>query len=258
MTVKILIMSDLHIEYSPRWSLPEVLPEHDVVVLAGDIDSPPSRAADWASEAFEKPVIYVPGNHEYYGRNINGNDLFWASFSGKRTSVHVLDRHSVVIDGVRFIGATLWTDYYLFGLREEAMSEAAVALNDHRLIMSGAGLKFTPADALERHLGDREFLERELSELFGGPSVVVTHHAPHRGSIEDRFMSDMLSAAFASDLTHIIEKHRPALWLHGHMHHSCDYRVRSTRIVCNPKGFGPRSEGGKPMNVAFCMKIVEV
>jgi len=69
----------------------------------------------------------------------------------------------------------------------------------------------------------------------------VTHHAPHRRSIHARFGTDALNAAFASDLSELIARFRPALWVQGHTHCSCDYRVGDTRVLCNPKGYGPDS-----------------
>lgn len=255
--MKILIMSDLHIEHRPRWSLPDVLSEHDVVVLAGDIHSPPAEGVRWAFENFAPtPVILVAGNHEFYGGGDIQRRMFDASVACMGLdSVHLLGRDSVVIGGVRFLGCTLWTDFDLFGPRHRdlCMARAASSINDFRLIRN-----FSPTDALAEHEADIGFLRRELAESFDGPTVVVTHHAPHPFSIDDRFKSDLTSAAFASDLTEIIEQHGPALWVHGHMHNSSDYAVGSTRIVCNPKGYGPHAYGAQHENGAFCMKLVEV
>lgn len=87
------------------------------------------------------------------------------------------------------------------------------------------------------HLRSRMFIEQALAEPHPGPTVVVTHHAPHRGSIPERFANDVISSAYASDLTAVIESGRPNLWVHGHMHDSVDYEVGRTRVVCNPKGY---------------------
>jgi Icc-related predicted phosphoesterase len=252
--MKILVMSDLHIEHGPRWSLPDVLPEHDVVALAGDIHGTPEDAVEWAEHSFMKPVIYTPGNHEFYGGAISKRTEA-GILRAIDSNVHLLDRDSVVIDGVKFVGATLWTDFELFGPRhiELGIARSASDINDFRLIQN-----FSPSDARVRNLTDRRFLEGALASAIAGPTVVVTHHAPHPFSIEDKYKSDLTSAAFASDLTDVIEKHRPALWIHGHMHASSDYMVGDTRIVCNPKGYGPHSYGATHENGGFEMKIVEV
>jgi Icc-related predicted phosphoesterase len=252
--MKILVMSDLHLEHGPRWSLPDALPEHDVVVLAGDIHGTPEDAVEWAEHSFMKPVVYVPGNHEYYGGAISKRTEA-GILHAIDSDVHIFDRDSVVIDGVKFVGCTLWTDFELFGMRhiELCMARSAASINDFRLIRD-----FSPSDARKRDVLDRGFIKSELSRPMAGRTVVVTHHAPHPFSIEDKYKSDMTSAAFASDLTGLIEQYQPSLWIHGHMHASSDYRVGDTRIVCNPKGYGPHAFGATHENGGFEMKIVEV
>jgi Icc-related predicted phosphoesterase len=96
------------------------------------------------------------------------------------------------------------------------------------------------------HMDSQRFIETALKEDPTIPTVIVTHHLPHPRSISGRFKSDLLNAAYASDLTDIIETGRPALWLHGHTHDSCDYRVGNTRIICNPRGYEDENNGFKP------------
>ena len=103
--MKVLVLSDLHLEFEP-FEPPEGL-DFDVVVLAGDIHSPGPRAVEWAEARFPvKPVIYVPGNHEYYDSRM---DLAQskARVAADGGCVHLLDGGETVISGVRFLGATL-------------------------------------------------------------------------------------------------------------------------------------------------------
>ena len=95
------------------------------------------------------------------------------------------------------------------------------------------------------HKRSRNFLEDELARPFDGATVVVTHHAPHPRSMHSRYGSDLLSAAYVSDLTTVIEAGQPNLWVHGHVHESFDYRVGATRVVCNPHGYGAGIENPK-------------
>ena len=67
--------------------------------------------------------------------------------------------------------------------------------------------------------------------------MVVTHHGPHEKSIAPKFRDTLLTAAFISDLSAVIETHQPALWVHGHTHVSFDYAVGDTRVLCNPYGY---------------------
>jgi Icc-related predicted phosphoesterase len=81
--------------------------------------------------------------------------------------------------------------------------------------------------------------------------VVVTHHLPHPGSIHPRFADDALTPAFCSDLSELVESSGAVLWVHGHTHESCDYVAGETRVVCNPKGYGPIRHGGRYENMNF-------
>ena len=149
-----------------------------------------------------------------------------------------LVEEAVTIGGVSFVGATLWTDYRIEGHHRLAMSHARERMNDHRQIalQRNPWQRFVPEMAARIHHVSRQFIEESLRAA-RIPTVVVTHHLPHPASLPDRFKGDLLNAAYASDLSQTIERGRPALWVHGHTHDSCDYHVGETRIVCNPGGY---------------------
>jgi predicted phosphodiesterase len=260
---RLLVLSDLHTEFLQFWALPESLPDFDVCVLAGDIAGSPAKAIDFAATApaLAGPLIFVPGNHEFYGGEIE-NRLRAGKEAATGTNVRLLDRDTATIDGVRFIGAILWTDYRFHRTQAWSMAMAARGLSDHvRIERRGpqGALRFTPADALARHLDDRAYLEAALSVPFDGPTVVVTHHAPHPSSVARRFQNDALTPAFVSDLSEVIDRYAPDLWIHGHTHDCFDNLVDATRIVCNPKGYGPSLAGRRIENVAFDVgRVIEV
>ena len=241
--MKIRILSDLHLEFS-NWS--QTPCDEDVVVLAGDIGEGRSGIA-WARKYFPaRPIVYVPGNHEYYGRDLDELREGLRA-SGRTHDVHVLDADEIVIDGVRFCGATLWTDFELEGSDPKAVGRAMrncqEGMTDFRVIRRW-GSSLRAEDTREIHLAQREWLRRALMGCttlgtgFTGPTVVVTHHAPCARSIAPRFAGDPLNPAFASDLTDLMG---PPIttWIHGHMHNSSDYVERGTRVVCNPRGYSP-------------------
>jgi Icc-related predicted phosphoesterase len=241
----ILVLSDLHLENRPYWRLPETLPPFDVAVFAGDIAETPRAAVEMFATApalAGRPVVYVPGNHEFFSGDIDAR-IADGKAAAEGTNIRLLDREAVAIAGARFVGAILWTDFALKNDVARAMEVAEAGMYDHRLIRAG-GESFTLSHALDRHRADLAFIEAELAKPFTGPTVVVTHHAPHARSIHPKYAATVLSAAFASDLTAVIERGRPDLWLHGHTHASSDYRVGETRVVCNPKGNGPKIRGG--------------
>ena len=140
----------------------------------------------------------------------------------------------------RILAATLWSDFAIADKARvpEAMAEAGRRIVDYHRI--GVGREFlTPRHTLEWHWTARRWLEQELSRPFDGETVVVTHHAPARGSIEPRFAGSLLNGAFVSDLEDLIEETQPVLWVHGHTHYNVDYRIGRTRIVSNQRGYVP-------------------
>ena len=232
--MKVHVLNDLHIEFE---DFEPPMTSTDVVVLAGDIGVG-LEGLHWAQKQFsDRPVIYVPGNHEYYRHN---TDLIDDLKAGALQNMHVLNDDQVVIDGVRFLGSTLWTDFALQGPENQvpAMLEAQQYMTDFAII-GHEDRGFTPRDALRLHTDSRAWLTSMLAQPFNGKSVVVTHHAPSSRSISRRYVGDPLSPAFASNLESLMDDHRAVLWVHGHVHDSFDYEIGSTRVVCNPRGYSP-------------------
>ena len=232
--MKLNILSDLHLS---QGDLAHPANDADAVILAGDV-ARPAQAIAWAS-ALRKPVLYVPGNHEFYGSDLAAT-LADLKRRAAGTCVRVLDDEEVVLAGVRFLGTTLWTDFGLGGAdaREAAMREAAVRIRDFsRIRIDADGPPFTPAASIERFACHAAWLEARLAEHHDGPTVVITHHAPSRRSVHPRFADSPLNACFASDAEHLLDGERVMLWIHGHTHDSFDYALNGTRVVCNPRGY---------------------
>ncbi|SFN90486.1 Predicted phosphohydrolase [Formivibrio citricus] len=233
--MRIHVLSDLHIEFG-LMALPKI--EADVIVLAGDIGVGKKGIRRIAHDLPNKPILFVAGNHEYYGSNLQvvNRDLQQMAIP----NLHYLDNRAVVIEGVRFLGCTLWTDFRLFGNQPQAMVAAVAAMNDCRKISfrdDEGKREFLPEDMLALHQQSRAWLEHELDQPFDGPTVVVTHHGPHPKSLYPGSEKDILSAAYVSDLTELMGKAQ--LWVHGHIHVSLDYEVAGTRVICNPRGYHP-------------------
>jgi 3',5'-cyclic AMP phosphodiesterase CpdA len=235
LVTRLRIFSDLHTELWP-FEPPRV--QCDVVILAGDIGVK-TRGVEWALQTFsDVPVIYVPGNHEYYGGAVpHLTDKMRALTNA--TNVTVLDEDEVIVDGVRFLGATLWTDFALFGVdrRDEAMDAAQTHMTDYaRIRKSPRFSKLRPVDTLALHRRAKAWLRDALARPYRGPTVVVTHHAPEVSSIADRHRTDLLSAAYATNLRELLDG-RAAMWIHGHTHTAVDRVVNGTRIVANQRGY---------------------
>lgn len=263
--MKLLLLSDLHLEFSPL-RLPPSL-DFDVAVLAGDIVCPGRCLSEWvaATPALRRAraVVAVSGNHEYFDGTLQleAAAMQRAAAALATPPLHLLDASEVQIDGVRFLGCTLWTDFELRidsaqgprSDREHGMVTAAWAMADYRCIGwsqgAGAPRALTPWDTLRLHRQQRLWLQHKLAEPFDGPTVVITHHGPHRGSLAPRFAADWVSTAYISELPDSFFE-VPVLWVHGHTHTSHDYRVGRCRVVCNPRGYhtGAMSQ---PENRAF-------
>lgn len=236
--MKLHVLSDIHHEFL-RGHRPGLVPtDCDVIVLAGDIDVGVSGVV-WAisqSEALGKPVIYVPGNHEYYGQHYQTmRERIRERAAG--TNVHVLDNDTWVHDGVRILGTTLWTDYRADPntTQDAAMAYMARRLNDHHMIYFEDRL-FAPADALRVHQQARTWLAGELAEPFDGKTVVITHHGPSPTCQNPAYPVGPMSTAFYSDCDELLGD-PVALWIYGHTHACLDTNVNGSRLVANQGGY---------------------
>ncbi len=234
--MKLNILSDLHLSQGAM-QLPSN--DADVVILAGDI-ARPAEAVAWAA-GFAKPVLYVPGNHEFYGGSLAGATAELGQLCAG-TRIHVLDSSEVHLGGVRFLGTTLWTDFRLFGGPQQqaaALEDASRFMRDFRRIRidETSDTLLTPTDSASLFQRHAAWLAGKLAEPHAGPTVVITHHAPSPRSIHPRFAGSLLNACFVSDAEHLVDGSRVCLWVHGHTHDSFDYALNGTRVVCNPRGY---------------------
>jgi predicted phosphodiesterase len=233
---------------------------YDVVVLAGDIHVG-VKALYWAAKTFSKPVIFVPGNHEYYGNMLQRIGVEMRACA-RELGIHYLDNDVIEMDGVRVIGSTLWTDFELFGSGKaeigKALHSAKNGISDFNgTIIYGTTGWFRPEQSVTLHRVARQFIVNELAKPFQGKTCVITHHLPSMRSVSPRFAADVLSAAFASNLDDLVEQ--ADIWIHGHTHDSFDYALGKCRVVCNPRGYPTNRMRNSYENCEFdAAKIVVV
>jgi 3',5'-cyclic AMP phosphodiesterase CpdA len=270
--VKIRVLSDLHLECEEPEAIAHA--DADLIVLAGDIHNH-AQGVRWAAETFnpDTPVVYVPGNHEYYDGEFGALEVAMRDAAAATDNIHFLNNASLVDPRGRWrvLGTTLWTNFELFGADEEARA-AAIAAAEKVMVdfrgpiqlawtsdaASGAGTSrnFAPADTLALHRQASAWLAAEIAKPFAGKTIVVTHHAPHRESLASRFANDLASAGFINHLPMLVRE-PVALWIHGHTHTAFDYVVNGTRVVCNPRGYTDRRRA-RVENPAFAWdKVVE-
>jgi 3',5'-cyclic AMP phosphodiesterase CpdA len=264
--MKAQVFSDLHVDVA-RVKPISIAAGVDVVVVPGDV-------CEGAREAFielraivplEIPIVFAMGNHELYGR-FYAHELALARAAAPDHNIVLLECESVTmpVGKVRFVGATAWTDYRIFGDSNAAAAMAAArdGMNDHRRIgwRKVPWERFRPQEALLLHARARAFFAEAFAVQHNGPTVAVTHHAPSFRSVADRFKSDILTAAFASSLADdllgdglVVRESEPGTvrpkvdyWFHGHVHNSSDYLIGGTRVIANPHGYGRENSAFDP------------
>jgi Icc-related predicted phosphoesterase len=253
-TARIHILSDLHDDICrPALGKEFVIPDTgaDVIVVAGDLDGKLSTGGRQLLERTRrelgKPIICVAGNHDYWRGSVD-REIERTRERLHDDGIHILDCDSVVLAGVRFVGATLWTDYAITGDTWRSVQDCSVRMNDFKYTRSGNGSvrdRLTAERLQGLHMRHRRYIESVLAQPFDGPTVVVTHHAPSSRSLQIGRVDvseDHTDGAYASDLEAVMHEFGPALWIHGHVHTAKDYSVGATRVVSNPRGYTWRQE----------------
>ncbi|TPQ24622.1 metallophosphoesterase [Methylomonas koyamae] len=242
--MRINYFSDVHLEFGDQ-ALPDT--DADIVVAAGDIGVF-SQGVEWL-KAIGKPVIYVAGNHEFYGYEYR-QTLEMLREQCANTQIRFLEKGQFVFQGVRFLGCTLWSDLFVDGLdKAEALGRS---LNDFRKILFGHQA-FRPEQFVELHQESRLWLEQRLADPYPGRTVVVTHHAPTEWSWIDS-PNVIKKIAYCNDLKPLFHEYEIAAWFHGHVHNLGDYRIADARILSNTRGYlGRKTVAGFDIN-----KVVEI
>lgn len=265
--MKIQIVSDLHLEFCDIFI--KNAGDTDVLILSGDIlvieklikPEAGKLMLDFLKRVcFQFPhVIYVAGNHEFYssGKFYKGVEDLRAVCS-QFTNLHFLERDTVTINDVLFVGGTLWTDCNKYD--PLTMMHLEQMMNDYRATRNDrAGfIPIKTADTCERHKLTRDYIMQVLDMNQDKKCVVVTHHTPSFGSMHPMYAHDtLMNGGYHSELSeYILDRPQIKLWTHGHTHHAFDYMIGSTRVICNPRGY--ESSGWIEQTGWDPNKIVEV
>jgi hypothetical protein len=306
--MKIAVCSDLHLEFDaipPEHALFKNIEQADTLVLGGDILVATcllegvARTFNQRRNALEffdrvsrsyKNIIYIMGNHEHYEGDFKYTPSTIHATTCKYDNIHFLDNEAVEIDGVTFVGGTMWTDMNkedpdtLFFIRRR-MNDFSGVKNSSRMVQrrvplyaknpdgSGQYLRdsngyyikegekvkeepstFSPEDAVEEH---KKFISFLKTALVGKDKVVVcTHHTPSYASCHPRYAHDkVMNGGYHSDLSELIlDNPQIKLWTHGHTHDLFDYMIGTTRVVCNPRGYS----GYESIADRFLPQVVKV
>nr|WP_319397282.1 metallophosphoesterase [uncultured Carboxylicivirga sp.] len=232
--MKIQIISDIHQEFGfNQFSFDNA----DIVVFAGDINLGVKGISWMVKEISNKPVIYVLGNHEYY-KGSYPKTLLKIKEVAKGTNIHVLENESIEIDGITFHGATLWTDFSIFGNPIKYGIICQEKMNDYKKIRRDPSYsRLRTIDTFNLHNQSISWLKKSLIGSKTVTNIVVTHHAPSIKSLPDQYKEDPVSSAYASNLEDFIIEQKPQYWLHGHVHTPVRYKINETEVICNPHGY---------------------
>jgi Icc-related predicted phosphoesterase len=284
--MKIKVISDLHLEFAdfhcPNNEGADVLILSGDIMIAEDLHDHPGFDFDPYSHgafadlgrkqqrvatfrdflkrcAFQYPhVVYVAGNHEFYNGKFYAGIQYLRNECAKFPNVYFLENDTKIIDDVVFVGATLWTDMN----KGDPLTLHAVRdmMNDFRIIRNDQKgyTPLKPADVALRHRETLQYFRLMLSEHKDKKCVVVGHHSPSFQSVHEEYKSQyLMNGAYHSDLSEFIMDHpQVKLWTHGHTHHTFDYVIGETRVICNPRGY--QSDGYSEDTGFDPAKIVEV
>jgi 3',5'-cyclic AMP phosphodiesterase CpdA len=256
--MKVNVISDLHLEFADL-----VLPGGDVLILSGDICEAKNVKRDHYNQDhvqfnFEqkrsdryirffleecvkyKHVIYVMGNHEHYGFRFD--KTYNHLKENLPDNILLLEKESVEIDGVIFVGATLWTDCN--NADPITMYTLKHGMNDYRVVQNfypdkNQYFKLIPEFTYADHIKAKSFISTTAKENPDKTIVVVTHHSPSKRSIKPRYENDFhMNGGYSSNLDEFIMDHpNIKFWTHGHTHDDFDYMIEQCRIICNPRGY---------------------
>lgn len=275
--MKIWAISDLHLKQCDpkKFGSKIKIPDADICVFAGDIADDLEAGLNWVGQITcpHMPVVMVLGNHDYFSRSlitavegareiaekavlvrneIGGVKLDDHGNTISYNKIYILDDNSelkIRSKNVRFIGNTLWTDFAINApadapgnvreaYRQQAISALQGKMPEYELTSFGSRM-MSPYDAYATFENSRKALIEKLAKPYAGQTVVLTHHAPHPNSISKHYGMNILTPAFVSDMSDVINEFQPDLWIHGHVHENFDYQVGGkTRVFCHPKGNG--------------------
>lgn len=235
--MKIQIVSDIHLEFSgmERDLDPIAEVERDLLIVAGDLCERDNGDEWLRRQCKHSPVVFVTGNHEYYGADLDEIDEHYRQLEDELDNFHFLQKNVLQFAGVRIAGCTLWTDFS--GVDEYHMVLIRKTMSDWSVIQKDGGW-FTPDMSRDIHMDHREWL-RQQKDI----DIVVTHHAPSWQSITPFWQErgKILNPAFAAHADDVIDQLMPDYWIHGHMHSFLRYwhnrEVNGTQILCNPVGY---------------------
>lgn len=268
--MRIAYCSDLHLDFGVDGLFTMKLPDADIMVLAGDIieiinmNRKEISTMYHMTENFHKfmtmicekypHVLYIAGNHEFYGSNYQKAMLQLKTLSTTYKNLIVLDNQVFVLGGVHFFGGTMWTDFD--NANPVAMFQCEAGMNDYHKITFGDYKRLSATHTLGLHKQFRKDLVAFLQDTPRGKNkIVITHHAPTEMCVHDKYKNNSLNPAFYANMDEWLFNSDIDVWIHGHMHDRVDILAGTTQVISNPRGY----QGHEWRAVSsFHIKVIEV
>ena len=253
-------ISDIHMNFQQRnrvaddfwYPQKDYLDKHTVLVIAGDLwhgnkTLSTEEGIHWIRQISKRfhSVVMVYGNHDYWFTDIDfaiSNAKKFIQELGLK-NVHLLENDSVVIDEMKFVGATLWTDFNKNNIASKAL--AKVFMNDYQYISTeDKSRRITPDEIYNIHKKSRKFLFSQKKDYPTQKLICVSHMAPSQESVNIKYLAESMKETnffYYSDLRSEVINSDYDYWFHGHMHDSVEYLLGKCRVIANPMGYASYS-----------------
>lgn len=243
--MKIALLSDIHIDINDYSILSKAFKnlddDYDCMVIPGDLANTYDafrKVTEWIMDKTNKIILYTPGNHDFYDTLATDVTVYqkieMLKYVTKNTNFHVLYNDFIMIDGIKFIGSTLWTDFS--NVKDDTCRYISNGLNDFRYINYDNNVdKYNQiCDWMTReHKKCLNYIKNEINER----SVLITHHGLSNQSISERFIGDPLNHAYVSHNDDIYNQITPLIHFHGHVHTARNYWINKTNVIVHPMGY---------------------
>lgn len=238
-------ISDLHCEFCDALI---TVPEVDVLIFAGDIHIRPKLLKNYFKRLRAKTdaiFLYILGNHEYYGHTFPNVQENYRNQVSKVENAFLLEKDSITINGIRFLGTTLWSD----------LSDPIHAnyiqngLNDFIKIRTSNKSLFKATNYHQEFEACRDWLIKQLKSQLNRDTVIITHHSPSPITCSTAYRFSKIRNGFHSDLSELIIKYNPKLWIYGHDHVSGRHKLKDTELISNQPGYPHESRRGAIVDI---------
>lgn len=233
--MKIQITSDLHLDHKLNQNRFRLAENIDLLIIAGDLGHALEKHVDFIKMYAQKvKILFIKGNHDPIYSSIEATDFFWES--QKIDNFFYLNNKTIEINGIHFIGTTLWSDLYADPVNNLAVKSGMI---DYQYIYKKDSNQLVDIAYMQKIYEESLFfVKNELAQPYAR-KVLITHHLPTYSSIAPRFINSTLNSAFASNLDNLLlYADNLEMCIHGHTHDNLDYLLgKQLRIICNPMGY---------------------